>query len=75
MAPNTVLSTTAPVAGGFFKARKSEHGIQGYNVLIARRYDMSIIAVIRPACKHLSSKSRKIIEGLKTSLGLAKDDC
>jgi hypothetical protein len=34
----------------------------------------TIIAVIRPACKHLSSKSQKIIVVSKMPLYLAKDD-
>ena len=34
----------------------------------------TIIAVIRPACKHLSSKSQKIIVVSKMPLYLTKDD-
>jgi hypothetical protein len=76
MAPNTVLSSTAlAVHWTFFNARKSEYGIQGYDVLKAHfDTDTTIIAGIRPACKHLSSNLQNIIAEWKMPLCLAKDD-
>src|ERR1700693_3674201 len=48
---------------------------QEYNVLKAwLETNTTIIAVIRPRCKHLISKSQKFSWGRKTPLCLAKDD-